>query len=66
VASGHGEDGLWLHHAAEPAWMASALQRVYDRHGDARGYLRDHGLGDVDLDRLRDALVEPVPEGKRA
>ena len=60
VAGGHGEDRLWLHHSADPAWMASALRRVCDRHGDARGYLRDHGLGDDELDRLRDALVEPT------
>jgi protein-tyrosine phosphatase len=64
VASGAGEDRLWIQYAAEPEWMASALQHVCDRHGDARGYLRDHGLSDQELDALRDALVEPAQATK--
>jgi protein-tyrosine phosphatase len=39
--------------------MVDALAKLRADHGDAAGYLRDHGLAQADLDRLRRALVEP-------
>lgn len=41
-----------------PELMVEVLTGVRERHGDATGYLLDHGLAPADLDRVRSRLVE--------
>jgi protein tyrosine/serine phosphatase len=43
---------------ARPETIAAVLDRLADRYGGARSYLRARGLRDEDLARLRDRLVE--------
>ncbi|SNQ47906.1 Protein tyrosine/serine phosphatase (fragment) [Frankia canadensis] len=46
--------------ACPPELIVRSLERVRSRHGDSRGYLLAHGTTPHALDRLVDALVQPV------
>ncbi len=51
------EDTAAIGLGSPPELMAEVLAGVRERHGDAAGYLFDHGLAADDLDRLRKQLV---------
>lgn len=44
-----------------PGHMEAALEHLDRRHGGAAALLRRHGLGERDLERLRERLTEPAP-----
>ena len=48
---------------ARPEYMLEALNHLERRHGGAAALLRREGIGDPELDRLRDLLTEPVSGG---
>lgn len=48
--------GLW---SARPETMAATIALVGERHGGARGYLRDAGVDDALLDDLAAAVLSP-------
>jgi hypothetical protein len=58
-AAGVDEQELAAKVGAPPALIRAALAWLHDRHGGASGYLRSHGMTAAELDRLREALVEP-------
>ena len=47
-----------------PEYMLEALDHLERRHGGAAALLRGAGLTDFELDRLAEALTEPIPPGR--
>jgi protein-tyrosine phosphatase len=58
-AAGVDEQELAAKVGAPPALIRGALAWLRDRHGGAVGYLRGHRMTEAELERLREALVEP-------
>jgi protein-tyrosine phosphatase len=59
IAAGISEQELAIKVGAPPELMRSVLAWIGSRYDDATGFLREHGLTDADLDRLRFALLDP-------
>lgn len=47
-------------HLTDPGYMSRFLEAMSDLHGGVIGYLSKHGVSDVELQRLRDAITEPA------
>lgn len=47
-------------HLTDPAYMSRFLEAVDQVHGGVVTYLQSHGVTDEELQRVRDALTEPV------
>jgi len=49
-----------ISHPVHPDLLALFLERTVGRHGSAESFLRQHGLTDTELQRLRELFVQPA------
>jgi protein-tyrosine phosphatase len=66
VAAGITDQEMAAKVGAPSALMQTMLDWLRESHGGAAGYLKHHGLTDEELQILRDQLIAPVAEARRA
>lgn len=66
VAAGITDQEIATKVGAPAALMQSVLDWLQEDYGGAAGYLRHHGLTEAESEILRDRLIEPATEARRA